>query len=52
VLVPPIPGWIRAEDTPHRLAPQLAAELDALELGPVIRDTSPIPKLDPSEDDT
>jgi hypothetical protein len=47
VLVPPVPGWVRAEETPYRLAPQLAAELDALELGPVLRDTYPTPKLGP-----
>ena len=41
------PGWLRRDDPAHRLSPELAARLDALPLGPVIRYTKPFTKTTP-----
>lgn len=41
------PGWLRRDDSAYRLPPELAAQLDALPLGPVVRYTKPFTKTTP-----
>ena len=41
------PGWLREEEQAFRLPSDLAAELDALPLGPVVRVDSPVRKTAP-----
>lgn len=45
--VPRTPGWLRREERAYRLSPELAARLDALSLGPVIRLTDPVTRTAP-----
>ncbi len=49
VSVPRTPGWLRQEERAFRLSPELAAQLDGLPLGPVIRVSPPISKTTPPE---
>ena len=41
------PGWLRRDDPAYRLSPELAARLDALPLGPVVRYTKPFTRTTP-----
>lgn len=47
VSVSATPGWLRRDGPAHRLSPGLAAQLDALPLGPVTRYTKPFTKTTP-----
>ena len=41
------PGWLRSDNPAYRLSPALAARLDTLPLGPVVRYTEPSTKTTP-----
>jgi hypothetical protein len=45
VVTPRPAGWLRAEEHVYRLASDVASQLEALPLGPLVRYTSPITKV-------